>query len=126
MTFQDDLAWTSAVAAEAGVPFTIMKKIRHGDRNVEITIDRANEIAGKHVYLVDDIVSSGATLCAAATLLREQDAAKIEAIAVHALCSKQDLQSIKEAGIVRFRSTDTVPHETNAVSVISMLAQALR
>ncbi len=122
---EEALAWTRVVAAQAGVPYVVMKKIRRGDRRVEITLDPIIKIAGKYVYLVDDIVSSGATLCAAAALLKERGAARIEAIAVHALCSQQDLKAIKGAGIARLRSTDTVPHETNAVNVTSLLALAL-
>jgi len=117
--------WTQAVAETAQAPFEVMNKTRHGDRDVTVTLGDKVKLDGKHVYLVEDIVSSGATLCAAAALLYERGAAGVEALTVHALCSKQDMKKIKKAGVTRIRSTDTIPHETNAISVAPLLAQAL-
>ena len=118
-------AWTKAVSERAGVPFIVLRKTQHGDRDVTITIDERAPIAGKHVYLVDDIVSSGATLCAAAQVLKKRGAARIVALAVHALCGEKELKEIKNAGIVQLLSTDTIPHKTSAISAISLIARAV-
>ncbi len=123
---QEARAWTKAVAEAAQAPFVIMTKQRRGDRDVEVVYDDATTVEGREVYLVDDIVSSGATLAAATLVLKQKGAARIEALAVHALCSSDDLIQLKEAGLFRLRSTDTVPHETNAISAAPLLADALR
>lgn len=122
---QEAHAWTKAVAEKARAPFVIMTKQRRGDRDVKIELDDAVAVAGKHIYIVDDVVSSGATLAASARLLNQRGAAQIEALTVHALSSGDDLQQIKAAGVWRLRSTDTVPHETNEVSIAPLLADAL-
>jgi len=122
---QEAGAWTKAVAQKAQLPYVVLTKKRLGDRDVSITIPKEATVKGKHIYLVDDVVSTGATLASAATLLREQGAAMIEALTVHALCSSEDLKHLKAAGITRLRSTDTISHETNAISIAPLLADAL-
>lgn len=123
---QEARAWTEAVADKAHAPFAIMTKQRRGDRDVDVVFDDAIAVEGREIVLVDDVVSSGATLAAATRVLRRKGAVRIEALAVHALCSNDDLNRLKEAGLYRLRSTDTVPHETNAISVTPLLAEALR
>ena len=118
-------SWTEKVAANADIPFVILTKERYGDRNVEITISDSAEISTKQAFIIDDIVSSGATLCAAAAVLRQRGVSRIEALSVHALCGDSDLKRIKDSGIARLQSTDSIPHQTNAISVIPMLAKAL-
>ena len=123
---QEACAWTKAVAEKARAPFVIMTKQRRGDRDVEIVFNDAVSVEGREIYLVDDIVSSGATLAAATVVLKRKGAARVEALAVHALCSGDDMIRLKKAGLYRLRSTDTVPHETNAISATPLLAEALR
>ncbi|WP_375204258.1 ribose-phosphate diphosphokinase [Hyphococcus sp.] len=115
-------SWTSSVAAAAGAAFMILAKHRSGDRDVSILAQETENIAGKHVYLVDDIVSTGATLSAAASLLKRYGAARIDALVVHALFNKADEKRMLEAGIASIRSTDTVAHETNAIEISPLLA----
>ena len=118
-------AWTASTAQEANVPFTVLKKTRHGDRSVTVAHENDLEFQKKRVCFIDDVVSTGATFAAAAKLLREMGATSIEALAVHALCSADDLNRLKGAGVERIRSTDTVPHPTNAACVASLIAEAL-
>ena len=118
-------SWTAAVAAATGAPFIVLEKTRRGDRDVVMTLPAGADIAGKRVYLVDDIVSTGATLAAAARLLKEKGAKRVEAVAVHAFFMESDENHMKEAGIKRIRSADSVAHRTNAAAVAPILAKAL-
>jgi ribose-phosphate pyrophosphokinase len=122
---QEAGAWTKAVAERAQLPYVILTKKRLGDRDVSITLPKEVAVRGKHVCLIDDVISTGATLASAAMLLREQGAAMIEALTVHALCSSEGLKQLKAASVARLRSTDTVCHETNAISIAPMLAGAI-
>ncbi len=119
-------AWTAAVAKATGAPFIVLQKERSGDREVEISLPKDADIKGRRIYLVDDIISTGATLAAAARLLRAGGAGRVEAVAVHAFFSEADEKTMKEAGLARVRSTDSVAHRTNAAAVAPLLAKALK
>lgn len=118
-------SWTTSVATAARAPFIILKKTRSGDRKVAIAATAEDVIAGKHVYLVDDIISTGATVAAAARFLKMNGADRIDVLAVHALFNKEDDRIMLDAGVSSIRSTDTVAHWTNAVSIAPLLAAAL-
>ena len=71
------------VAWRAGLPCVIAAKQRRGDRRVSVRL--APLPGARRAVLVDDIISSGATLAAAARALRRAGIGRIDAIAVHAI-----------------------------------------
>ena len=117
--------WTASVAEAAGAPYALLSKTRSGDKDVAVRLDAAVSIEGRFIVLVDDIVSSGATLAAAAALLKSRGARRVEALVVHALCGDEDLAALRSAGVERVRSLDTAPHATNAASIAPLLAPAI-
>ena len=122
----ESAAWTKAVAERTGLPFAVMSKIRRGDRDVEIAFDDDAPLAGRRVYLIDDLVSSGATLAASAKILKARGTGRVEALAVHALADNDAMEALKASGVERLRSLDTIPHGTNAAHAAPLLADALR
>ena len=76
--------------------------------------------------MVDDIVSSGTTLMATAKALRAIGATVVDAVVTHALFPPAMIALFTESGIRSIRSTDSVPHPTNAIALDEILAAALR
>lgn len=118
--------WVEKLAAPLSAPVLIGSKTRDGDRKIRMEIPGGEIVSGRVAYLVDDVVSSGTTLARGAEILMEAGARQVEAVVVHALCSAADLAAMQSAGIGRLRSTDSVPHPTNAISLSPLLADALR
>jgi ribose-phosphate pyrophosphokinase len=117
--------WVHVAATYNGLPWTVCRKTRHGDTEVDVELP-AHEIRGREVVLVDDVASSGHTLAAAARALLAAGAARVDAVVTHAVLAPEAGATLKAAGISEFWSTDTVPHESNALSVVPLLADALR
>jgi len=118
--------WVERIAAPLAMPALIGTKTRDGDRKVRIDIPDIGQVGGRVGYVVDDVVSSGATLATCAERLIEAGARRVEVVVVHALCSPDDLAMMRSAGIARLRSTDSVIHPTNAVSLAPLLADTLK
>lgn len=118
--------WVEAIAAPRSLAVLVGEKQRKGDRDVELVIPDATVVQGRPAVLVDDVISSGRTLIAAARLLREAGATCVEALATHCLASADDIALMTKAGIERIRSTETVEGQTACIPVASILARAIR
>lgn len=117
--------WVAHVARLAGAPWTVLEKTRTGDRAVALRgLERLDGLAGRTPVLVDDIVSSAATLIEACRALRAAGAPPPVCLAVHALFAGDALAALRAAGPARVVTTDTVPHETNGIELTAELARA--
>ncbi|WP_128924715.1 ribose-phosphate pyrophosphokinase [Bradyrhizobium guangxiense] len=118
--------WVSDIASRLRLQHTVAKKTRDGDRSVAISFADPGLLSGRPALLVDDIVSSGTTLIAAAKALTAMGATAVDAVVTHALFPPAMIPAFTEAGIRSIRSTDSVPHPTNAIALDETLAAALR
>lgn len=118
--------WVESIASPLGLDILVGEKIRNGDRDVKLTIPGIDLARGRPVLLVDDVISSGATLLTCAALLYQAGARSIEAISTHCLASDEDLDRLKAGGVHPVRSTDTIPGVTATISMATALAEALR
>ena len=121
---EESLQWVAQAAARRGWDHAVCLKQRHGDRAVSIELP-AMPVKGRAVVLMDDVASSGHTLAEAARLLHAAGAASVDVAVTHALFAQGALALVKEAGVGEVWSTDCIAHESNAVSMVPALAQAL-
>jgi ribose-phosphate pyrophosphokinase len=123
---EESRAWVGDLARRLGCAHAVAQKTRRGDRSVEIKFADAKLFAGRPALMVDDIVSSGGTLMACAQALAAAGAKSIDAIITHALFPPELTAKFSAAGISSVRSTNSVPHPSNAISLDEVLAAALR
>jgi ribose-phosphate pyrophosphokinase len=116
--------WVRAIADAAGTNWSIAAKRRMGDREVRIDLPRLP--AGlKSAWIIDDIGSSGSTLEVLARILKDRGVEEIGAIIVHALFDAEASARLRDAGITRLVSSDSVAHESNAFSLSGLLADSI-
>jgi ribose-phosphate pyrophosphokinase len=101
------------------------RKLRLGDREVQLEADDLERARGRRVVVLDDVCSSGATVMGVVKQLRRAGAARVELAVAHALFSPRTAWRLRWAGVSRIISTDSVAHPTNAVSLAPLLARAL-
>lgn len=118
--------WVGKIAGRLGLSYSVAKKIRKTDQSVQVTWSDPTLFADRPVVLIDDIVSSGGTLIACGQALAAAGASSIQAIVVHALFPPSLMPTFSRAGIRSIRSTNSVQHPTNAISLDNLLAGALR
>ncbi|MEO0333505.1 MAG: ribose-phosphate pyrophosphokinase, partial [Bacteroidota bacterium] len=92
---------------------------------------RANEVAemqvigdvyGKDVVIVDDLVDTAGTLCKAATVLKENGAQSVRAIATHAVLSGPAYENVENSALEELVVTDTIPlkQECSKIKVLTV------
>lgn len=123
--------WVSAVAAELGCPSVILTKVRRGDRDVAIS--PLDEAAGAPTIdwsahtpvLIDDIVSTARTMIETVVRLRATEAPPPVCVGVHAVFSQRAHEDLIEAGAARVVTCNTIPHPSNAIDVLELVADAM-
>lgn len=117
--------WVADVARQAGCPWLVLEKTRRGDRDVSITAPHIEKWRAHTPVLLDDIVSTGCTMAAAAHYLLGSGMPAPVGIAVHAVLAEDALAQLKSSGIDHFLSTNTIAHISNAIDLNPLLATAL-
>jgi ribose-phosphate pyrophosphokinase len=117
--------WVSEVASRAGAPYVVLRKERHGDRDVEIAIPDLGEWADRQPVLIDDIASSGRTLIETARGLTGQGLRPPVCVVVHPLFADDAFAELSRLA-ERIVSTDAVTHPCNGIPLAGLLAEALR
>jgi ribose-phosphate pyrophosphokinase len=118
--------WASAVAEAAGAPWTVLSKVRHGDRAVDVDIPDLEPFLGHTPVLVDDIISSGQTMVDVIRKLRQAGTPAPVCVAVHAVLCHGAREALLAAGASIIVTTNTIAHPTNGIDIIPMLAGAVR
>jgi ribose-phosphate pyrophosphokinase len=118
--------WVSALAAPAGLPYVIASKIRHGDREVEITLPDTAHLAGKTPVLIDDVIASGMTMRVALQLLAQRGFSGMRIACVHALLAEGAEAALMQAGAEELVSVNTIVHASNRIDAGDLIAAAVR
>jgi ribose-phosphate pyrophosphokinase len=84
------------------------------------------EVEGRDVIIVDDMISTGGTVRAAAEKLRGARAGKIVVTCVHALLLTGAYERLLDAGVDEIIGTNTVPNKVSKVDATEPLAAYLR
>lgn len=90
--------------------FAIIDKRRVSGDTVE-TQHIIGDVRGKNVLMMDDMISTGGTICEAARILKENGAEKIFAAATHPVFAGPAVERLAGSEIERVIVTNTIPEE---------------
>jgi ribose-phosphate pyrophosphokinase len=113
--------WVSEVAKNAGAPFIILTKIRHGDVNVEVSNPHIKKYKTHTPILIDDIISTGRTLIETIGHLKVAGMKPAVCIGIHAVFSGNAFEEIKKTGVEKIITCNTIPHESNGIDISDLL-----
>ncbi|MBA3531038.1 MAG: ribose-phosphate pyrophosphokinase [Ardenticatenales bacterium] len=104
-----------------GKPLAILFKDRPKPDEVSVQ-GMVGEVQGKCALLVDDLISTGNTLIAAAELLLAQGAERVLAVATHGVFAEGAIERLHASPIERVVITDSIPlpSQTPGVEVVSV------
>jgi ribose-phosphate pyrophosphokinase len=107
---------------------------RRPKANVATVMNIIGDVSGKTCVLVDDIVDTAGTLCAAAAALKEHGAKQVVAYCVHPVLSGPAVRNIENSQLDELVVTDSIPLQEDArgcsrirqLSVAELLAETIR
>ena len=95
-------------------------------------LDVMGDVSGRMCVLIDDMIDTAGTICAASELLYEQGATEVWAMCTHAVLSDPAVDRLKNSRISRVVVTDTLPlpeekriDKIEVVSVAKVFADAI-
>ncbi|MBS0622252.1 MAG: ribose-phosphate diphosphokinase [Verrucomicrobia bacterium] len=109
----------------------VLDKQRVSADQVSITT-LIGEVQGRSVLLVDDLISTGATISAATTSLLQRGAKRVLVAVSHGLFCRQAKENIMASGVEKLYVTNTVPvaergaEQIEVVSIAPLFGEAIQ
>jgi ribose-phosphate pyrophosphokinase len=110
-------------ARKIGTHWAVMEKERPAQQVAEIGYV-VGDVKGKTAVLVDDMIDTAGTLCAAAETVLEEGAARVIATATHGVFSGPAFERLSASDIERIVVSDTIPLRSGAPDNITVLSTA--
>ncbi len=111
------------VAGLIGCEFSYLEKTRIDAHTIEHT-PKDLDVSGKIVTIVDDMISTGGTICRASDALRRQGATEVHAACTHGLFTGGALSRLANH-VDGVYTTDSLPNPRASVSAAPALARGL-
>ncbi len=108
-----------------GVPYDHLEKTRLSGTDVRIAPAKA-DVKGKKVLIVDDMISTGGTIIAAAYALREAGAAGISVACTHGVFVNNAIEKFTGSSLDALLSCNTLNNPVSHISVASLIAEAIK
>jgi ribose-phosphate pyrophosphokinase len=119
------------LANKIGCPIAIIYK-RRPEPNVAEVLDLIGDVKGKRAIIVDDIIDTAGTVCAASELLLSKGAIRVDVVATHGLLSGPAVERLRKSPIEEVVITNTIPAEhknlekLKVVSIAPLIGEAIR
>jgi len=106
--------------------FIALKKSRNRKTGKVLIQSSKVDVSGKDLILVDDIISTGGSIVKAAQFLKRQKCKRVFVACTHGLFVECAEKKIKNAGVSRIISTNTIPRNTSKVDISGVIADSIR
>ncbi len=108
-----------------GVPYDHLEKTRISGTDVRIAPAKA-DVRGKKILIVDDMISTGGTIIAAAYALREAGAAGISVACTHGVFVNNAIERFTGSSLDALLSCNTLNNPVSHISVANLIAEAVK
>ena len=113
------------VGERLGVPYDHLEKTRLSGVDVRIAPARF-DATGKNVLIVDDMISTGGTIVAAASALRAAGAESVSVACTHGVFVGDAIGKLTGTALSVVLSCNTLENQVSHISVAGLIADAIR
>lgn len=118
--------WVRVVAELRDLPWRVLTKKRHGDRDVTMELPDLAGLADHTPVMIDDIISSGGTIAEATRHLLEHGLKAPVVVGVHGLFGDRSRELLRHAGVARVVCTNSVNAPESEIGLSELLAPAIK
>jgi ribose-phosphate pyrophosphokinase len=124
---------TERYSSRLGAEMAIIHKSRSTEKmNTVEARHLIGDVEGKQCVIIDDMIDTAGTFCAAADMLKDRGAAGVYGLATHGIFSGEALERIESSSFKKVVVTNTLPIDTHGItkkvdilSVARILADAI-
>ncbi|QUC64623.1 ribose-phosphate pyrophosphokinase [Nitrosopumilus sp. K4] len=102
---------------------------KHRDRKtgkVQIKTSKFDGVKDRDLIIVDDMISTGGSIIKATEFLKKQRCRRIFVACTHALLMNNAEKKIRNAGVTKIVSANTIPGKTSIVDISNTITQAMK
>ncbi len=93
---------------------------------VKIKTEGLNQVQGRNVIIVDDMISTGGSIIKATKFLKKQKCKRVFVACTHALLINDAERKIKKSGVSKVVSTNSIPGKTSVVDISKTIVKAIK
>ena len=93
---------------------------------VKIKTEGLNQVQGRDVIIVDDMISTGGSIIKATKFLKKQKCKRVFVACTHALLINDAERKIKKSGVSKVVSTNSIPGKTSVVDISKTIVKAIK
>ena len=117
--------WVKDLAELMRIPYLILEKTRHGDRDVEVSIPDIGRWSEHETILYDDIISTGRTMIETIKHLNNAGMSPPACIGIHGIFAGTAYNDLISAGAKRIITSNSIPHQSNTLDLSSIIGSKL-
>jgi ribose-phosphate pyrophosphokinase len=118
--------WVAEVAKNANAPYIVLQKTRLGDKEVQVSVPHLEKYLTHTPVLVDDIISTAKTMIETVKHLQVLQMNPPVCIGVHAVFAGNSYEKLKQEGVSKIITCNTILHSSNGIDITGLLAETIR